>query len=456
MKTSDRVRAEARSRASRRLRNMTIGTAILGVAATGSLGWAAAGTPVGGTATSSSAATVTTATTQPHQHHEHLDCRNGRPDGERPGGHGVDRERPRKHRGHLTPVAPDAIGQADELAGPVDDPAGPVGAVIGQAAEPAGPVGAVIAQADWRALGTGVRLLVLDGDLARARSAVERVLDEVDLAYSRFRPDSELMAVNAAAGRTVHLGPLLARALQGVIDAARRTGGAVDPTVGRALRVVGYDADFGLLAGTTRPIELRVAPVPGWSSMAFDPHARTLRVPPGVELDLGSTGKGLAADLAAAAALEATGAETGVLVSLGGDIATAGRVPDGGWRILLSEDSNVPSDSEGEVIAIQRGAVATSSTTVRRWGTSEGVTVHHIIDPRTGLPADTPWRTATVVAATCEEANAASTAAIVIGAAAPAWIEAAGLPARLVANDGSIVRLAGWPEPSGLELATGP
>ena len=339
-------------------------------------------------------------------------------------------------------MATDRIGQAADA--------------IGQAADLAGEADELIGQADWRALGTGVRLLVLHGDLAAARSAVERVLDDVDLAYSRFRPDSELIAVNAAAGRTVRLGPLLARALQGSIAAARRTGGAVDPTVGRALRVVGYDADFGLLAGTTRPLELRVAPVPGWSAMAFDPDARTLRVPPGVELDLGSTGKGLAADLAAAAAFKATGADCGVLVSLGGDIATAGRVPDGGWRILLAEDSNAPSDLEGEVIAIQRGAVATSSTTVRRWGISEGVTVHHIIDPRTGLPADTPWRTATIVAATCEEANAASTAAIVLGRAAPAWIEAARLPARLVANDGSIVRLAGWPDPSGLETVTRP
>ncbi len=332
-----------------------------------------------------------------------------------------------------------------------DDPVPRTDDVTGEAGLPTGGANDPVAQADWRALGTGVRLLVIDGDLAAARAAVERVLADVDQAYSRFRPDSELMALNAAAGRTVRLGPLLARALQGSIDAARRTGGAVDPTVGRALRIVGYDADFGMLAGTTRPLELRVAPVPGWTAMAFDPHARTLRVPPGVELDLGSTGKGLAADLAAAAALAAIGAEAGVLVSLGGDIATAGRIPDGGWRILLAEDSNAPSDGEGEVIAIQGGAVATSSTTVRRWRSSDGVTVHHIIDPRTGLPADTPWRTATLVAATCEEANAASTAAIVLGAAAPAWIEASGLPARLVANDGSVVRLAGWPDPSGLD-----
>ena len=306
----------------------------------------------------------------------------------------------------------------------------------------------MIRQADWRAIGTGVRLVVLDGDLDAARGAVERVLHEVDLAYSRFRPDSELMRLHASRGRTVPVSPLLARAVDGALAAARRSGGAVDPTVGRALRVIGYDADFDTLAGTTRALELRVAPVPGWSTVSLDRAACTLRIPRDVELDLGSTGKGLAADLAATAALEASGAESGVLVSLGGDIATAGRTPEGGWRILLAEDSNAPSEGEGEVVAIQGGALATSSTTVRRWRTTEGTTVHHIVDPRTGLAAVTPWRTATVAAATCEQANGASTATIVLGDAAPAWLDASGLPARLVANDGGIVRLAGWPEPS--------
>ncbi len=307
----------------------------------------------------------------------------------------------------------------------------------------------MLATADWRAIGTVVRLVVNDGDLAAARAAVERVLDEVDRVYSRFRPDSELVALNAARGTQVRVSPLLARAIAGSLEAARRTGGAVDPTVGRALRITGYDTDFDLIAGTSRPLELHFAPVPGWSVIAFDASARTVRVPSDVELDLGSTGKGLASDLCAAAALEDAGAGAGVLVSLGGDVATAGPAPVGGWRILMAEDSRVDPDGPGEVVAIQHGALATSSTTVRRWTTSEGVTAHHIVDPRTGLSANTPWRTATVVAETCEAANAASTAVIVLGQAAPAWLASAGLPARLVAQDGSVVRLGGWPEPVG-------
>jgi thiamine biosynthesis lipoprotein len=308
-------------------------------------------------------------------------------------------------------------------------------------------------QADWRALGTGVRLVVIDGDLDAARDAVERVLDGVDRAYSRFRADSELLAVNAAAGVETPLSPLLARAIAGALAAARRSAGAVDPTIGRAIRLLGYDVDFAQLAATSRTIELRAEPVPGWTAVRLDEARLTLRMPRGVELDLGSTGKGLAADLAAKAALSAAGdgERTGILVGLGGDIATAGRPPDGGWRILVAEDSETPSDAPGEVIGIDGGAIATSTTTIRRWTAADGVTLHHIVDPRTGLPADTPWRTASVVAGTCEEANGASTAAIVLGDAAVDWLVDAGLPARLVARDGSVVRVPGWPEATPVE-----
>jgi thiamine biosynthesis lipoprotein len=316
-------------------------------------------------------------------------------------------------------------------------------------------------QADWRALGTGVRLVVHNADarddardLERARAAVVQVLDEVDRTYSRFRDDSELSLLNAASEASrVHrdhkISPLLARALDGAFRAARQTGGAIDPTVGAAMRVIGYDGDFADIRHTTRPLELRLAPVAGWSRVHLETYregeAARVRIPGGVELDLGSTGKGLAADLAAAAALAAVGPAAGILVSLGGDIATAGHCPEGGWSILVSEDSSTPSDAEGEVIAIEHGGIATSTTTVRRWKAADGVSVHHIVDPRTGLSAAIVWRTATVAAATCEAANGASTAAIVMGDAAPAWLEANGLPARLVAADGTVVKLGGWP-----------
>ncbi len=306
-----------------------------------------------------------------------------------------------------------------------------------------------LAVKSWKALGTSVHVLATDaGELVTATTAVSEVLDEVDIAYSRFRDDSELSRLNASPGRPVRVSPLLATAIDAAQRAARLTDGAVDPTIGHAIRVAGYDDDFSRVADQGRPVNLRAWRVPGWQAIRFDRRSRTVLVPAGVELDLGSTGKALAADLAARAALAAAGAG-GVLVGLGGDIATAGTPPSGGWRIHIAEDSRVAPDADGEVICVPAGGVATSSTTVRRWTRGTAV-LHHIIDPQTSLPATGPFRTVTVVAATCLDANIASTAAIVRGEAAIDWLLSWRLPARLVENDGTVHYIGRWPDPSGV------
>jgi thiamine biosynthesis lipoprotein len=164
----------------------------------------------------------------------------------------------------------------------------------------------------------------------------------------------------------------------------------------------------------------------------------------GVEIDLGATAKALAADLAAAAAQGSLGTGGGVLVSLGGDIAIAGIPPPDGWTIQVSDDSNDPIDDVSERVTLQSGAIASSSTRVRRW-LRGGVEQHHIIDPRTGAPVRTPWRLATVVAGSCVDANTASTATIVRGLRAVDWLVAGGLAARLVTNDGAVQCVGGWP-----------
>ena len=297
--------------------------------------------------------------------------------------------------------------------------------------------------ASWRALGTTATLVVEDGDLPAARAAVEDLLGRVDRACSRFRTDSELVRVNALAGQWVPVSQLLADALEAALRGARLTDGLVDPTVGRAMRLVGYDDDFDRLADRDEPISLRLEPIPGWRVVELDASARRVRAPAGVELDLGSTGKGYAADLAAGEALRAGGA-AGVLVGLGGDIAVAGEPPEGGWQVLVAEDSAAPPEAAGEVVSLRAGGMATSSTTVRRW-IRGGIDLHHLIDPRSGAPADSPWRTATVAAATCLDANIAATAAIVMGATALDWLTAAGLPARLVDRDGSHRVTPAWP-----------
>jgi thiamine biosynthesis lipoprotein len=315
--------------------------------------------------------------------------------------------------------------------------------------------------ASSRALGTSATV-VADGDaaaLALARAAVERELDAIDRAASRFRDDSELTAVNAAGGRPVAVGPLLWQAVQVALRAARGTAGAVDPALGAQLRRAGYDRDFaalepargapadgsGATAVAARAVAVRVRrPSAGWRAVELDPAARTVRVPAGVELDLGATAKALAADRAARAARRAAGC--GVLVSLGGDVAVAGPAPADGWAIHVTDDHRAGPEAFGETIAIRSGGLATSGTTVRRWR-AHGAEHHHILDPRSGRPAAVVWRTATVAAASCVDANVASTAAIVRGAGAPAWLLALGLPARLVAREGRVLHVGAWPQP---------
>lgn len=307
---------------------------------------------------------------------------------------------------------------------------------------------AVLGITDDRALGSSLRLIVTQPErLMAAKAAVDEVVKAIDLAASRFREDSELSTLNASPEQDVTISPLLAQAIAAALRGAELTGGAVDPTIGSAIRLAGYDADFASVPADGEPIQLIAHRIPGWRAIRFDLHSRTVRLPRGVELDLGATAKALASDLAAAAASKTIDGG-GVLVSLGGDIAVAGEAPPEGWPVQASEDSAAPIDDDEETVTITSGGIATSSTTVRRW-TRGGVVLHHIIDPATGLPAKGPWRTATVVAATCVDANIASTAAIVMGHKAPAWLESHRLPARLVDHKGRVRRVAGWPAPAG-------
>jgi FAD:protein FMN transferase len=281
--------------------------------------------------------------------------------------------------------------------------------------------------------------------LVAAVQAVEAVVAAIDAACSRFREDSELSRFQSGAGPHAGvLSPVLARALSTALRAAELTDGAVDPTVGGAVRTSGYDVDFDALQADGGAITLTVRPVPGWRTIRLSPATRRLEIPEGVEIDLGATAKALAADDGAAAAQAATGGA--VLVSLGGDVAVAGDAPPEGWHIQLAEDSRASITADGETIAIRTGGVATSSTTVRRWRRG-GVELHHIIDPATGLPAVGPWRTVSVVAGSCVDANIAATAAIVRGTSAASWLEAMGLPARLIDRDGVTIRVGGWPAP---------
>ncbi len=340
-----------------------------------------------------------------------------------------------------------------------------------------------LARARWQALGTNVELLVRDRDaLPQARTILEHQLDGLDRACSRFRVDSELMRVNATAGRTIRVSSLLIETVELALRAAELTDGDVNPTVGAALVLAGYDRDMQLLdrtvpatreahtgassppvpAPSSPPVSAPSSPpVPapsirarllgGWRAIELDRERCTLRIPRATKLDLGATAKAWAADRAALAIYEAVGC--GTLVSLGGDISTAGPAPAeepvgqrarAGWQIHVTDDHRSGPDSPGQTISIACGGLATSSTTVRRWRHRDQ-TMHHIIDPTSGEPAKEVWRTVSVAASDCADANIAATAAIVRGARAPEWLAELGLPARLVDRSGNVRTVGGWP-----------
>jgi thiamine biosynthesis lipoprotein len=298
----------------------------------------------------------------------------------------------------------------------------------------------------FEALGTYGELL-LDGRpdaLGTAMRILRSELAAIDLACSRFRRDSELMAVNAAAGRPVPVSPLFADAVRTALTAAEQTGGDVDPMLGGALVAAGYDADFAALPADGPAARPAPPPADVWREIEL--HDDTIRIPAGTELDLGATAKALAVDRAATAIAAETGA--GVLVNVGGDLAAAGPVPAAGWPVRLTDDTAREDVTRpgrtGPVVRMHGGGLATSSTAVRRWCRG-GTAYHHVLDPRTGLPAEPVWRTVTVTAASCVEANTASTASIVRGRRARDWLAALRLPSRLVDAAGAVHRVAGWP-----------
>jgi thiamine biosynthesis lipoprotein ApbE len=304
----------------------------------------------------------------------------------------------------------------------------------------------------WQALGMLIQLVVtVPGALDEAAHGLSRDLAELDATCSRFRPDSEVCRIGRMPGDAtgmcaVTVSPLLAEAMAVALRAASLTEGDVDPTIGSAICALGYDRDFSQVPPTGGAVRVTPLFVPGWKSIDLDVTACRLRMPAGVRLDLGATVKAWAADRAARRI--ATGLGCGVLVSLGGDTAVAGEPPDGGWRIGVRDVTGRPGDPPaGEpatVIAIREGGLATSSARARTWRRG-GELLHHIVDPRSGLPAAPVWRTASVAAASCEDANTAAIAAIIRGHQAPGWLDGLGLPSRLVAADGTVLAVAGWP-----------
>ena len=261
--------------------------------------------------------------------------------------------------------------------------------------------------------------VVVAGATASERLAIRELFARRDAVFSRFRPDSELNRVNRARGRHVRVSALFAEMVRMAIVAARATGGLVDPTLGRAVREAGYSADFALLEPDPRPAP---AGDPGrWREVRV--IGQLLERPAGLELDLNGVVKAIAVD-DALALLSRRG-----FVSAGGDIAASG-----------PHDVSVP---RGSAVRLVEGALATSGSGRRRW-LRAGRVEHHLIDPQTGRPADSPWEQVTVAGKTCLAADVAAKAAFLLGEDGPGWLDARGLPGRFVTQQGDEVLSDAW------------
>jgi thiamine biosynthesis lipoprotein len=295
----------------------------------------------------------------------------------------------------------------------------------------------------FRAIGTTATVVVQEPDKADTAERMLRAeLESIDLACSRFRADSELEMVHAHAGAAVRVSPLLFDALAASYDVAERTQGAVDPTVGNALAALGYDKDLSAVQQRPAMPPAALRPVAGFTHLHLNSARRTVRIPRGVRLDLGSSAKAFAADRAAALICDAVG--SGVLVSLGGDIAVAGSPPQGGWAVGVAVDSATPVDRVTHVVAIHCGGLASSSTAVRTWNSGTR-RVHHIIDPASGDCVAPYWTLVSATGESCVAANAVSTAAIVWGEHAASHVIPFGQAVRMVRHDGRIFSFNGWP-----------
>jgi FAD:protein FMN transferase len=252
---------------------------------------------------------------------------------------------------------------------------------------------------EWALWSTTVRVVTADPHaLPSARRLIDAELGRVELAASRVRNDSEVATL--ATGRRTRISATLTAVLAAALRAAPDTDGALDPTRTRGLQAVDHTVD--------------------WRGIDLDERGQTAFVPRGVELDLEVIARAWAADRCASVVADTL--EVGVLVSLGGHIATAGPAGSGAWQILVGHEGGDPG--RGALVAIPTGlAVVTANS-----DTGQG------------------FRTATVVAEECVTAATWAFAAVAHPHAYAEGLRHEGLPARLVGTDGDVTYCGAWPE----------
>ena len=267
----------------------------------------------------------------------------------------------------------------------------------------------------FRAMGVDV---LVGGATGAELEAIGLLFEKLERTFSRFRPDSELNHVNARRAEFVAASPTFTRVLALALDAARRTDGLVDPTLGSALEAAGYDRDFSDVHKDERP----PAPTVQGSWRHVRVAGPLVFSYPGTKFDLNCVVKGLAVD----AALQQLAGDG--FVAAGGDVAVRGTAVVG-----------LPG---GDSLTLRDGGLATSGTTHRRW-LRGGEVQHHLIDPRTGKPSTSAWSEVTVAAGSCLEADIAAKAAFLLSDDGPDWLDERGLPGQFLGVDRQVEN-EGW------------
>lgn len=287
-------------------------------------------------------------------------------------------------------------------------------------------------------MGTTISLLLPENSAELGLQIVRDLFSEWEQTLSRFLPDSELSRLNQQAGTPVVVGDLLYSVLTTALTAAQATEGVYDPALLDQLIQAGYDRTFDDLPDMRFAPVFPGAPGGGWRGIQVDPGRQRVTLPAGIKLDFGGIAKGMAVD-AALEELDANGIDT-ALVNAGGDLAVLGLPPDTDqWPIA------VPGWNQFWTIPLHHGAMATSGIARRHW--RQGNTLqHHLLDPRTGAPAQSDLWSVTVVADRCEQAEVAAKVAFILGSLQGAdFLRKHRIAGLLVHQDGAWETVEPWP-----------